>query len=413
MFGCLFMDSLLLQLDGFTILVAGCSLLVLLGAVFVLMWLRDRAAPWLLWWGLPFIMGGAALVFYMRPGWDTDFVSIAFGNAARIFALGCLWQGLRVFQQRRPALLSLATVCAVWISLCFYPDFLGNMVARIAVVSLINSVLCALAAYELFRDRAEKLSSRWPSIVVFTSFSLLMFGRALLVDVAPFPVGALPVDPLWLGVFMWLVFGHATFAAVLFIALTWERREAAQRNYAMQDPLTGLLNRRAFADFADRMSRRRAGLRNAMAILVLDLDHFKSINDRFGHEAGDRMLKAFGDMAEQSVRTSDQFFRMGGEEFCAVLPDTSVADAVGIAERIRQGFEAVVIETAAGPARTTVSIGVAATQYAVEIDVLLAAADAAVYEAKARGRNRVVVAEPASVLRASLSDVVSPARSRA
>ena len=350
------MDSLFLQLDGFTILVAGCSLLVLLGALFILLWVRDRSST---------------------------------------------------------ALLSLAAICTIWIALCFYPDFLSNMALRIAVVSLINSALCAFAAHELYRDRAEKLNSRWPSIVVFASFSLLMLVRAMLVEIAPFPIGALPLDPVWLGVFMWLVFGHATFGAVLFIGLTWERREAAQRNYAMQDPLTGLFNRRALADFGDRMSRRRAGLRNAMAILVLDLDHFKSINDRFGHEAGDRMLKAFGDMAEQSIRTSDQMFRMGGEEFCAVLPDTSVTEAVAIAERIRQGFAAVMIETAAGPAHTTVSIGVAATQYAVEIDVLLAAADAALYEAKARGRNRVVVAEPASLLRASLSDVVSPARIRA
>lgn len=407
------MNQLFLQLDSFTILVAGCSLLVLMGALCILLWARDRTSSALLWWGVPFILGGAALVFYMRPGWDTDFVSIAFGNAARMCALGCLWQGIRVFQNRPPALLTLATICAIWLALCFYPDFVSNMAARIAVVSLLNSLLCALAALELFRDRGEKLNSRWPSIVVFGSFSLLMFVRACLVGVAPFPVGALPLDPLWLGIFMWLVFGHATFGAVLFIGMIWERREAAQRSYAMQDPLTGLLNRRAFADFADRMSRRRAGLRNAMAILVLDLDHFKSINDRFGHEAGDRMLKAFGDMAEQSIRTSDQMFRMGGEEFCVLLPDTSVAEAVVIAERIRQGFEAVVIETSAGPAHTTVSIGVAATQYAVEIDVLLAAADAAVYEAKARGRNRVVVAEPASMLRASLSDVVSPARTRA
>ena len=222
------MDSLFLQLDGFTILVAGCSLLVLLGALFILLWVRDRSSTALLWWGIPFIMGGAALIFYMRPGWDTDFVSIALGNAARIAALGCLWQGIRVFQHRRPALLSLAAICTIWIALCFYPNFLSNMALRIAVVSLINSALCAFAAHELYRDRAEKLNSRWPSIVVFASFSLLMLVRAMLVDVAPFPIGALPLDPLWLGVFMWLVFGHATFGAVLFIGLTWERREAAQ-----------------------------------------------------------------------------------------------------------------------------------------------------------------------------------------
>jgi diguanylate cyclase (GGDEF)-like protein len=136
-----------------------------------------------------------------------------------------------------------------------------------------------------------------------------------------------------------------------------------------------------------------------MALLVLDLDHFKSVNDRFGHEVGDRMLKAFADVAEANVRPSDQLFRMGGEEFCFVLPETSLQEAIDVAERIRHAVAASTVETAQGSALATVSIGIAATQFAVDVDVLLAAADAAVYEAKARGRNRVVVAEPSSLVR--------------
>jgi diguanylate cyclase (GGDEF)-like protein len=271
------------------------------------------------------------------------------------------------------------------------------MVARISIVSAINGLLCALAAYELWRGRGEVLASRWPTLAAFVSFSVLMFARAAAAGVAPFPIGAQPLDPAWLGAFMWLVFGHATFAAVLFLAMTMERREAEQRSFAMSDPLTGLMNRRAFADFAARMSRRRAGIRSAMAILVLDLDHFKQVNDQFGHEVGDRMLRAFADVSESNVRPSDQLFRMGGEEFCFAMPETSLSEAIGIAERIRRAFEACSIEASNGPAAATVSIGIAATQYAVEVEVLLAAADAAVYEAKARGRNCVVVAEPASL----------------
>jgi diguanylate cyclase (GGDEF)-like protein len=136
-----------------------------------------------------------------------------------------------------------------------------------------------------------------------------------------------------------------------------------------------------------------------MALLVIDLDHFKAVNDRFGHDVGDRLLKAFADVSEQAVRPSDQLFRMGGEEFCFVFPDTGLTEVIAIAERIRQSVEATIIDTSEGVAHATVSIGIAATQYAIEVDVLLAAADAAVYEAKGRGRNRVVVAEPASLLR--------------
>jgi diguanylate cyclase (GGDEF)-like protein len=122
------------------------------------------------------------------------------------------------------------------------------------------------------------------------------------------------------------------------------------------------------------------------------------------------MLKAFADACEDSVRPTDQLFRMGGEEFCFVLPSTNIDDAILIAERIRRRFEGVAVETPNGPAATTVSIGIAATSFAVDVETLLAAADAAVYEAKARGRNRLVVAEP-SALRRRDADTVPLLRS--
>jgi diguanylate cyclase (GGDEF)-like protein len=387
------------QLDSFTLLVAGSSLLMLLGGLFLVVWLRHRNTPELLWWSFPFIAGGAAALVYLQPNWDTDFGAIAIGNAARLLAVGSLWQGIRVFEGRRLALRRLLLVCLIWIGLCFIPAFGTSMLARVIVSSLMTGGLAAAMAYEVWRHRDETLASRWPTFAVLVSFALFMAVRTALAPWAPFPFGIEPVDPIWLAVFLWLIFGHATFAAVFLLAMTLERREAQQRSFAMSDPLTGLLNRRAFADFAARTNRRRAGIRSTMALLVLDLDHFKSVNDRFGHEVGDRMLKAFADVAEANVRPSDQLFRMGGEEFCFVLPETSLQEAIDVAERIRHAVAASTVETAQGSALATVSIGIAATQFAVDVDVLLAAADAAVYEAKARGRNRVVVAEPSSLVR--------------
>jgi len=387
------------QLDSFTLLAAGSALLVLLGVIFFFVWLRHRSTPALLWWSFPFVFGGAAALVYLRPHWETDFAIIAVGNAARIFAVGCLWQGVRVFEGRRPALGRLLALCLAWIALCCIPDFVTNMYARVVAASAFMGVLCLLSAYELWRNRQEALASRWPTFAVFVSFAVVMVVRLAIAPWAPFPLGVGPVDGVWLGAFLWLVFAHSACAAVFFLAMTLERREAQQRSFAMSDPLTGLMNRRAFADLAARMDRRRAGARSTMALLVLDLDHFKLVNDRFGHEVGDRMLKAFADVSEANVRPSDQLFRMGGEEFCFVLPETSLKEAIEVAERIRGAVAACPVETTNGPACATVSIGIAATQFAVDVDVLLAAADAAVYEAKARGRNRVVVAEPSSLTR--------------
>jgi len=400
-----------LLLDSFTVLVACCALLVLVGCIFVTMWLIDRRSPWLLWWGPPLAFNGIALMLYLRPDWQLDVPSLMIGNALRIVGLGCLWYGIRTFQGRRPPWGAMTAMTVIWCGLCLYPPFVESMTARIVAVSLMHALICFLTVHELWRDRADGLRSRIPLTVVFLSYGVMMLARATLSGNAPFPVGSGKLDPAWLGVYTALTVAHALFASFFFLAMILERREAEQRNFAMSDPLTGLLNRRAFTDFAQRLSRRRSGLRDPLAMLVLDIDHFKAVNDEFGHEVGDRMLKAFGEVSEEAVRPTDQLFRMGGEEFCYVLPDTTLDDAIAIAERIRRIFEAVQIETAGGPASTTVSIGIAATQYAIDVDVLFAAADAAVYEAKARGRNRVVVADASTLLQGQLE--TAPQRRRA
>lgn len=392
-----FLAERFLHLDSFTVLVAGCSVLIFLGCTFVYFWFRDRQTTALLWWGIPLVVGGAALSLYARPGWDADFLSISIGNAARMIAIGCLWQGVRVFHGRKPLISVLAGVSVAWVLLCLATDFAGSMLLRVIGTSVVNFSFCFLAAYETWRGRAEVLPSRFPLVATFCSFGTIMVFRAIFAGVTPFPFGALAPDPIWLGGFMFAAFAHSAFGAFLFISMIRERREATQRNFALSDPLTGLMNRRAFATYAERNARRRIG-RQPVALLVLDIDHFKSVNDHHGHDTGDRMLVAFAAAAEASVRPSDQLFRMGGEEFCFVLPDTTLHAAIQVAERIRANFELTEIPSQAGAARTTVSVGVAATEYTIDLELLLAAADAAVYEAKARGRNRVVVAAPNAVM---------------
>jgi diguanylate cyclase (GGDEF)-like protein len=125
------------------------------------------------------------------------------------------------------------------------------------------------------------------------------------------------------------------------------------------------------------------------------LDHFKSINDRFGHALGDRVLEIFTETARQSVRGSDLLGRLGGEEFAAVLTDTSADKAIMVAERIRENFAKAAQDVDSRPVGATVSIGVVHCDGAVlDIPELLAQADQALYFAKERGRNRVEVASP-------------------
>src|SRR5690606_26179874 len=135
------------------------------------------------------------------------------------------------------------------------------------------------------------LPSLMPAVATLVSYGILMLLRIVTVDVLPFPMGGRPLDPLWMALFNLFVFTHVTFLGFLMIAMTKERREAEQRQYALLDPLTGLLNRRAFMGQVERNRRRPRLGRTPTVVLVLDLDHFKSVNDRFGHEVGDRVLK--------------------------------------------------------------------------------------------------------------------------
>jgi diguanylate cyclase (GGDEF)-like protein len=128
-----------------------------------------------------------------------------------------------------------------------------------------------------------------------------------------------------------------------------------------------------------------------VSLLMIDIDHFKSVNDRYGHPAGDRVLRDVARLLQEGVRTVDTVGRYGGEEFVAILPQTEMADARQLAERLRRAIEAHVVKVPAGEIRVTVSIGVAKYP-AVAIatpDDLVRAADQALYRAKEEGRNRV------------------------
>lgn len=162
-----------------------------------------------------------------------------------------------------------------------------------------------------------------------------------------------------------------------------EQRLAHERleRLASTDELTGALNRRRFFQVVGEELERAERYERTAALLMLDLDHFKSVNDELGHLAGDSALVRFADTCREQLRTSDEFARLGGEEFAAFLPETDRAGAVAIAERIRSAAEGTGV---------TVSVGVAEWQQGMSLDSLYARADKLLYEAKQAGRNRVV-----------------------
>lgn len=168
--------------------------------------------------------------------------------------------------------------------------------------------------------------------------------------------------------------------------------ERELRRLATTDSLTGITNRRAFLEQAQRVLRRCQRYGTTMVLLILDLDHFKSINDRHGHIAGDAVLRVFVDAVQEELRETDLFGRLGGEEFCVVLQETQREDALRVAERIRTRVAGIDLQAVTDiPCGVTVSIGATANRNKDNaIERLLERADKALYEAKSSGRNRVV-----------------------
>jgi len=181
---------------------------------------------------------------------------------------------------------------------------------------------------------------------------------------------------------------HATLMALVVARLVGQLQRLARR-----DGLTGLLNRRAMHDLLDRQMRQRRRADDVFSVLMIDVDDFKSVNDRHGHEAGDRALTHLSRLMTQTLRAEDRIGRFGGEEFLVLLPSSNRVRAQAQAERLRLEVQLRPLQLEGQSLPLSVSIGVAQWAGSIEdASRLLARADAALYRAKHLGRNRVELA---------------------
>jgi diguanylate cyclase (GGDEF)-like protein len=342
--------------------------------------------------------GGMALLVFLYAGLLQGSPGLrALGNLLMVGSLIALQRGLWHFARRplrwraHSALLA-ATLGVSWLGLS--PAFAS---LRIAVVS---GLLCGLALWisaDVYRHARQHIPWRPAALVlvlpllVGAMVFLLRMARTVLepeemraeftADTV-FNVGfAMAYQVLVLAFqlsLMGLVVAH----------LTGDLRRASR-----YDALTGLLNRSATDEaLADEVQRARR-LKQPFAVLMIDADHFKALNDRYGHAAGDRALQHMATLMMAQMRDIDRFGRWGGEEFVAVLPASEIAEAGVLAERLRERVAALPLYGEDGPIAMTVSVGAAQWRGDGEAPAeLLERADAALYRAKSAGRNRVEMA---------------------
>jgi diguanylate cyclase (GGDEF)-like protein len=383
----------MISLDINTLFLVTIYVEAILGLLLLFAWIQNSQIRAVAWWGAAHLLRAVSVVLFGLYGTVSQAITIDLANALLLLSFGITWSGARIFDGRPPHLLLLVAGPVSWLIAARLPAFSGSVELRFLLASGIITAYTWLTAYEFWRGRGEPLVSRWPAIFMLFAHGALFMLRTPLAFMISWAPTEQMMGSVWLTALSFEALLFTISIAFILLAMAKERTEYRQRTAAMVDALTGIANRRAFLQEGADLLRRHSSEPRPSAVLLIDLDHFKSINDRFGHAVGDRVLQLFADTAKESLRSTDLVGRLGGEEFAAVLCGAGPEKAIALAERIRTSFADAAGEVAGRPVAATVSIGVAVSQgETTEIADLLGQADRALYHAKEGGRNRVEVA---------------------
>jgi diguanylate cyclase (GGDEF)-like protein len=381
-----------MSLDVNTLFLVTIYVEAILGLLLLFAWVQNTAIYAVAWWGFADLLRAASVMLFGMYGSVSDLISIDLANAILFTAFAVTWTGARVFDHRKPKWILMFGGAGLWLVLCRIPAIQGSWDLRLLFSSGIITAYTWATAYEFWRGRSEPLVSRWPAIFMFFAHGALYLLRT------PFGAMLAPVNnqvfaSVWITVLSFEALLFTIAIAFILLAMAKERTEHRHKTASLIDPLTGIANRRAFLQDAEAQLKRQMVEPRPMAVLLLDLDNFKGINDRFGHAIGDRVLQMFAEVGSGCMRRYDIFGRLGGEEFAALLVDTSRERALAVAEEIRSSFVEVTGVVEGKPVVATVSIGVVISYDAVlDLSALLAQADHALYRAKDNGRNRIEIA---------------------
>lgn len=384
-----------MNLDVNTLFIVTVYVEAILGLLLLFAWVQNSSIYAVAWWGFSDLMRAMSVVLYGMHGTIPNVVSIDLANALLFSSYAATWTGARLFDGRRPRPLGFVAGAAIWLIFCRIPGLMELNDLRVLLSSTIVAAYVWLTAYEFWRGRDEPLVSRWPAIFMLFAHGALFLLRTPLSQILPWTPGNMVFESVWLTVLSFEALLFTIAIAFILLAMAKERTEFRHKTAALIDPLTGIANRRGFLQDVNALGGRPSSQARPVAVLLADLDHFKSINDRHGHAVGDRALHRFAEVASSKLGPADLIGRMGGEEFAVLLYDAGREKALAVAERIRLSFETAVAEVDGRPVRGTVSIGMVTAEAGfIDIPALLVRADEALYCAKERGRNRVEVAQP-------------------
>jgi len=378
-----------MPLDLPTLFIVSICITALLGLFLLGLWIQDRSIRALGWWAAAYLIGGIAVSLWIAPRYVNISGIGEIASAVLFICCGMIWSGARRFHGRQVLPLASVTGAFVWLLASQLPAVSGMSTARLMLSSLIIATYAALTAMELRRERRNpkiaKLRALIAPVLHGTVFLSPVFAAYYLPDIDA------ALGQGFIALFALLILLYVVGTALIVVVMVKEHSAQVHKTAAMTDYMTGLYNRRGFLEVAQKLIAAQKRKGESVTVLMFDLDHFKSINDRFGHDVGDDALRTFAATASGNMRGDDIVGRLGGEEFAAILPGNAET-ALMVAERVRAAFEVAGVTISGHCMNATVSIGAADSPADVaNVTALLSRADQALYQAKSSGRNRVVV----------------------
>lgn len=382
------MTEILFAIDVRTLLIVMLMSSVLMAAV---LWFASagRFRDGLAKWTASLCVQAWAWFLFAERDFISDLLSIAVANGLLALAWSLQFAAIIEFR-RRPVPHWLLWAPAAGIFVLFFA-FLGNPHVRLATSSWLYGAANILIAAAVLRGRPRHIfRARWllAGCYLVAAVTLIARGIGVWREPAEFDT-TLATNAyhgfLYLGTYALIVAG-----SLAFLLMHKERSDEESSRLATTDPLTGVFNRRTFIELAEQELARTRRAGTPISLMMLDLDYFKRVNDTYGHLTGDDVLVSFTRLIKDCVRRGDLVVRYGGEEFCVLLPATTLSAATALAERIRAATATSALT--AKPFKITVSIGLTAYTGSEDTTLsdLLARADEALYRAKNEGRNHVV-----------------------
>ena len=386
-----------------TLLTLAAILTALITSVLYAVWFFNKTIPGLRLWMLSFLFGSVFSISLLVRDQIPEVLAVVISQGAISMAAYFCLLASRMYMGRRPlshiyAVLGIGALISLSV---YFTAVQPHPGMRFLLAGLGSGICFLLTAHTLAQGGMRRVPARYLFAMVAGLHGTFLLLRPVLFKLAAPTAVIGQVDVNLVERVSQFVVLEAIVAVVLLgfgaLILANEFITSELRHLAVVDPLTNVFNRRAFLTLLDKAISSAERTQTVVPVLVMDLDHFKKVNDTWGHRAGDDVLRHFVVLANRCLRNEDVLGRLGGEEFAIFLPNAGGGGAIAVAERLRALVEAQPLVTDQRPIHLTVSVGVTLCADGDTADAALQRADEAMYLAKERGRNRVeMLVKPAA-----------------